>query len=153
MYVLRWLPFRRRRLTLPTGGPPGQRHAYHSFQRDVIIQNESGPVGIGTAGSTFWLCHPFVPNIQTHPPWYTGPLNYCGELEGPNEPFLSDVGGSPNAVVTVGYSDSSPGGIWLGGDFPRYDASPGGPIHLTTSISMASSQVSQSRLAQEACRR
>lgn len=148
-------PFGDVRLTVPTGYPPGQLHTY--LQQGIIFQ---GPGGVSAAESTSWVYYPSAPSVQAYPPvfppWDAGPLDRRDEpetllSEGSIEPFPSDVGGSSNTAVTVDYGDSFRGGVWLDGDFPRYDANAGSPTHLTTSTSTASSQVSHSRLVQEVC--
>ena len=87
-----------------------------------------------------------VPGLSTQPNSYT--------LLGGYHVYAPGVGGTIDPFFTAGYDISTHGGIVPGYpvDFPRCDPNPGGPIHLTTNISVVSSQVSPLYLSQEVCR-
>ena len=130
-------------------------------QRDIEPQYQSA--GVDTPVPPHFLGY----QDATTPPWFQpagdpGPYGYLHGLsiqpstyvpEGYNV-FALGVGGDMNPFFAVGYADlSTHGGIIPGyidpGNFPRCDTSPGGPVHLTTNISGAWSQVSPLYLSQE----
>ena len=82
-------------------------------------------------------------SLYTMPQVYNGlPLGVGGEI---NQSFAAGHNTVPTHGCAVpGYEDP--------GSFPRCDTNPGGPIHLTTNISVVSSQVSPLYLSQEVCR-
>ena len=158
------------RLTTPTGDTIYQ---HDSYQLEVASQDEpSQPMGIGTARPTYWQDCPPAPSDVVWDPrgfllGHIEPYNQRNELSVqsysplyppyvlPEGSLLSGIGGIVNSAVPVGYGLPYQN-TWAGGEdpgyFPRCGTGPGGPMHLTTNIRMASPQVSYLHLFEEVCR-
>lgn len=104
------------------------------------------------------LYGPHWPPIQLYPPQIDQhSLDVLNRSYEPHGEFLPGAGESVNQPFTVGPNDGSAYecvGLGYGdpGSFQRCGTNPGGPIHLTMSLSATSHQVSFQYLSQEVCR-
>ena len=125
-----------------------------------------------TAGPTYWPenhpvpgvvfvdLSPFLPGDdepqdQLHGEWCACSYTPSQVPESPDG-WFPGIGESLDPVAAVGYPDNSPcGDVGPGsenpGISPRCGTDPGGPIHLTTNISVPSPQVSYLHLIEEVC--
>jgi hypothetical protein len=167
MYVSCWPSFVL--LTTPTGSIPNQR--------DVMSQYEAAqPVGMAAdqghwpetypmPGSVMFVYSPPflvgypVPHDVLHEQWYSPPYPQYADTpgrlpEGPDRLLLP--GGGENLDPALAVDNLSHGDVGPSSEDPgtsaRCGTDPGGPIYLTTNISITSPQVSYPRLVKEVCR-
>ena len=130
------------RLTIPAGDTAYQYPYWSDYPP------ASSDVAWGDGGEYDW------PNQL----WWQGypyPFASSRPPEGYDGSPLPGIGGNVNPAMPVDYNPPYEG-TWPDsedpGGLPRCGTGPGGPIHLTTNISMASSQVSYPHLFEEVCR-
>ena len=151
------------RLTTPAGDVPNQYHASHVGQHDLRSQYEPSQLTGMVTDPQYWPeNHPVPDGVVVVPvsflPGHPGPHDCLhGQWYSPlYQPYAYTPGQSPegpNGLLLPGGENLDPA-IAVGGDHgisPRCGTVPGGPIHLTTNISMASSQVSYPYLVEEVC--